>query len=124
MFHFLHTYTPNPILVSFGLIHIYWYGLFMVTGIFAALTVIFKLAEKYNLKKETIVDSVFWLILNGLIGARFYYILIEFNYYSHNPIAIFKIWQGGLAIHGAIIAGTLTLIFYCHPELIEESLQI
>jgi prolipoprotein diacylglyceryltransferase len=39
-------------------------------------------------------------------------------------IFIFKIWQGGLAIHGAIIAGTLTLIFYCHPELIEESLQI
>ncbi len=113
MLHFFHNYTPNPILICLGPVHIYWYGLFMVVGIFTALTVIFKLAEKYNLKKEIIVDSVFWLILNGLIGARLYHVLIEFNYYSNNPLAIFKIWQGGLAIHGAIIAGVLTLIFYC-----------
>lgn len=108
MFNFLHTFLPNPILVSFGPITIYWYGLFVVSGIIAAFYIILKLAEYYNLEKNTIVDIGFWIVLWGIIGARLYHVGLEFSYYHANPINILKIWNGGLAIHGAIIVGALT----------------
>ena len=108
MFNFLHTFLPHPILVSFGPITIYWYGLFVVSGIIAAFYIILKLAEYYDLEKNTIVDIGFWIVLWGIIGARLYHVGLEFSYYHANPINILKIWNGGLAIHGAIIVGALT----------------
>ncbi len=109
MFIFLHTYHPQSILISLGPINIYWYGIFIVLATLAAIFVTLKLAGYYEIKKETIIDLAFWLIIFGIIGARIYHVLLELPYYSANPLDIFKIWQGGLAIHGAIIAGLITL---------------
>ena len=57
---------------------------------------------------------MFWTIIFGILGARLYYVIFNFSYYSHHFTEIFKIWNGGLAIHGAMIAGLLTIIIYCH----------
>ncbi len=112
MINFLHNFQPNPILISLGPLNLYWYGLFMVSGILAALIVSFRLAKYYKIDSNTLLDLCFWLIINGLIGARVYDILLEYTYYLNNPLDIFKIWQGGLAIHGAIIGGLLTIYFF------------
>ena len=106
---FLHTSHPNPILISLGPINIYWYGLFIVLGILAAIFITLKLADYYKIKKETIIDLAFWLIIGGVIGARLYHVLLELQYYLSNPIDAIKIWQGGLAIHGAILAGIVII---------------
>ncbi|MEA3463740.1 MAG: prolipoprotein diacylglyceryl transferase [Patescibacteria group bacterium] len=111
MINFLHTFQPNPFLISFGSIHIYWYGLFIVLGILLAILTALKLSSYYKIKKETIIDLAFYLIIGGIIGARIYHILLEWQYYSGHPLNIFKIWQGGLAIHGAIFAG-LAIIWH------------
>jgi len=109
MINFLHTCQPNPILISFGPIHIYWYGLFIVLGALTAILVIFKLADYYKIRRETIIDLAFWLIIGGIIGARIYHVLLEIPYYLKHPLDIFKIWQGGLAIHGGILAGLIVI---------------
>ena len=109
MFNFLHTFHPSPILATIGLINIYWYGFFIVLGVLAALAVAIRLAKFYNLKSEIIIDLAVWLIIGGMIGARIYDVFLELPYFLANPLDIFKIWQGGLAIHGAIIGGALTL---------------
>ncbi|MDP3043123.1 MAG: prolipoprotein diacylglyceryl transferase [bacterium] len=106
---FLHAFHPNPILISFGPINIYWYGLLVVFGILAAIFTALKLAGYYNIKKEVIIDLAFYLVIFGIIGARLYDVLLELPYYLNHPLDIFKIWQGGLAIHGAIIAGIITI---------------
>lgn len=106
---FLHTFHPNPILISFGPINIYWYGLLVVMGILAAIFTALKLAGYYNVKKETVIDLAFALVAGGIIGARLYDVLLELPYYLNHPLDIFKIWQGGLAIHGAIIAGIIAI---------------
>jgi len=108
MFNFLHTYTPQSILINIGPLKIYWYGLFIVMGILLGMMIVFRLAERYKISKEAIIDSVFYLIIFGIIGARLYHVLLEFSYYLENPLSIFKVWEGGLAIHGAIIAGVIT----------------
>lgn len=112
MFSLLHNFIPNPILLNLGIISIHWYGFFIVLGIISALILILQLAKKNNINSEHIWDLSFYLIFFGILGARIYEIFLEFPYYISNPHQIIKIWEGGLAIHGAIIAGAITLFFF------------
>jgi len=112
MINWLHTYHPQAIFINFGPINIYWYGLFMVIGILVALKISLKLSKYYKIEADTLLDLAFWLIINGLIGARLYEVGLQLSYYLNNPFDIFKIWQGGLAIHGAIFAGLITIYFF------------
>jgi phosphatidylglycerol---prolipoprotein diacylglyceryl transferase len=116
MFNFLHNFSPTPILISFGSLHVYWYGLFVVLGVLAALTVSLELAKRFGLSANKIFDLAFWMIIAGIVGARIYHVCLEWSYYQLDYWNILKVWQGGLAIHGGIIAGTLVLIYFCWKE--------
>lgn len=109
MFNFLHTFNPSPIIASIGPINIYWYGFFILLATLTSLTVSLYLAKLHKLKTDIMIDLAFWLIISGLLGARAYAALLELPYFLANPLNIFKIWQGGLAIHGAIIGGLVAL---------------
>lgn len=110
---FLHTFQPSPIMFSFGPINIYWYGFFIVLGVIFALLIAMKLGSYYGIKKETVIDLAFYLVIFGVIGARAYDVFfVEWNYFSGHLLDIFKVWQGGLAIHGAVIAGIVMLYFF------------
>lgn len=108
----MHNFIPNPILFSFGPIHIYWYGFFIVCGMLATIFITIKLAKLFQINQEIIIDLAFWLILGGIIGARIYDVLLELPFYVAHPLNIFKVWQGGLAIHGAIFAGLGVIWYY------------
>lgn len=118
MFDFFHSFQPQPVILAFAGLKVYWYGLFVVLGTLAALTVALKLARRGNFSSNKIFDLSFWLILGGIAGARIYHILLELPYYSKYPADIFKIWEGGLAIHGGLIAGLIILILFCRKEKI------
>ena len=105
----LHSNQPNSILYSVGPVQIHWYGLLFVIGIIAALLVAICLGRQYQVHKDTLIDLFFWLVIFGTIGARLYHVMLEWTYYSTHLTGIFKIWRGGLAIHGGIIAGLLVL---------------
>ncbi len=109
MINILHNFEPSSVLISWGFLKIYWYGFFIVLGIFLAFSLTLFLAKKYKIEKDTVIDLAFYLIIFGIIGARIYDIFLEWRYYIENPVDVFKIWQGGLAIHGGILAGLITL---------------
>lgn len=113
---FLHYFNPEPILLSFGPLTIYWYGVFMVLGIIAAILISFWLAKYYNVSENLIFDLFFWVIIGGIIGARIYDIFLNFNYYLIYPLQTLKIWEGGLAIHGAIIAGIIIILIFARRQ--------
>lgn len=121
LINFLHTFNPSPILFSLDPVHIYWYGFFIVLGVLSALAVAIYLAKFYSLKIDVIVDLTFWLIIGGIIGARLYSVLLEWPYFSNNPLEIFKIWQGGLAIHGAMIGGAIALWWFTKKSSLKEN---
>lgn len=105
---FLHYYIPDPIFLNLGFITIRWYGLLISLAILACLWLVLKLAQEKKITADQIYDLAFWSVLGGIIGARLYEVFIlDWPYYAHNLLAIFKIWQGGLAIHGAILGGAL-----------------
>jgi phosphatidylglycerol:prolipoprotein diacylglycerol transferase len=108
----LHTYNPQPILVQIGFLKIHWYGFLIAIGALLGFLIVIHLAKEYGLKKEDVYNYLFYLIIFGLIGDRLYYVIYAWSYYSHNLLDIFKIWQGGLAIHGAMIAGVLVMYFF------------
>ncbi len=109
MINFLHTFHPQAALLTFGPITIYWYGLFMVAAMIVGIITAILIAKNYGIKSDQIIDLSFYLIIGGLIGARIYEIFLELPYYLSQPLEMIKVWHGGLAIHGAIIGGLLTL---------------
>jgi phosphatidylglycerol:prolipoprotein diacylglycerol transferase len=118
MLNFLRNFHPDPILASFAGITVNWYGFFIVVGVILAILIAIKLGTYYKIDKDTIFDLSFWLLISGIIGARLYHILLKFPYYIENPAQMIKIWQGGLAIHGALIAGLLVLFVFTQKKKI------
>lgn len=112
MTNFLHTFIPNAVLLDLGMIKIYYYGLIMALAMSAAFFVALKLGKLLKIKSDDIFDLSFFLIVGGLIGARVYDVFLFLPYYINNPLASLKIWEGGLAIHGAIIAGLIITIIF------------
>ena len=103
----------SKIAFSIGPISIYWYSIMIVLGILVAIFLIFNEAKRHDINKEFLINLVFYVLLFGIIGARLYYVAFNLDYYIEEPLEIIKVWNGGLAIHGGIIAGAITLIVYC-----------
>ncbi len=92
-------------------IHIYIYGIVLALAIFIAVKITDIIAKKeYNI--NFIYEQSIFIIISGLIGARLYYCLANFNTYLENPLRTLNIREGGLSIHGAIIAGILAIFLF------------
>ena len=106
----------NPILINLGFIEIRWYSILILIAFTIGYLLVVNRCKKYNISKVFISDLSFYLVIFCILGARLYYCLFNLNYYSKNILDIFKIWEGGLAIHGGIIAGILTIYFYSRKK--------
>lgn len=104
----------NPDRVAFTLFgkDVYWYGILIATGIILAILLASKESKRKNLPKDTIIDLALIAIPLGVIGARLYYVLCELESYIDNPISMLYIWEGGLAIYGAVIGGFIGILAY------------
>lgn len=93
----------NPVALSLGPITIKWYGVIIVTGIILAYLVAQKEAVRLGFKDDMIADLLLWAVPIAIICARLYYVSMRWDYYGANPSKIIEIWNGGIAIHGALI---------------------
>ena len=103
----------NPILIEIGPISIYWYSLTMLFAILVGSYIFLSSAKKKGYDEKFLSNLIFYGIIFGIIGARLYYVIFNLDYYLKDPIQIIEIWNGGLAIHGAIIGGAIWFIYYC-----------
>ncbi len=113
------------VFVRIGNIEIVWYAITMLTGFFTMYFV-----AGYDLKikgyKEDFLDDLFLMcVITGLIGARLWYVLFypDISVYLNDPLRIFKIWEGGLAIQGAIV-GACLYTFFLHKKKKFDFLRI
>ena len=106
----------DPVAIHIG--HgIYWYGIILAFAMLAGLYLCMKQAKHYGLTEDNIMDMVLWAVPCCIIGARFYYVLFYLDLYRNTDGsldwgAMFRIWDGGLAIYGAVIAGVLVALAY------------
>lgn len=107
----------NPVAFTIFGIEVKWYGILIALGVFLAIFFTEKMAEKKHytrgLYKDISTDVSLFAVLIGVLGARIYYVIFEWEYYSQHLNEIFAIRNGGLAIYGGIIAGGLTIYFFC-----------
>lgn len=103
----------DRVFISIGPINIYWYSVLIVTSVIIGMHFSLKEATKNKLGKEFLYDLIFYLIPVAIIGARLYYVIFNFSEFKNNLLGIFKIWEGGLAIYGAIISSLIFIIYYC-----------
>lgn len=109
---FLHTWLPHSIIFEAGPLTVRWYGVLIAVGALGAYLLVRWLAFKRGLPRHHIDNLFLLLVATGMLGGRLYHVLNEFAYYRQNPDQILAFWNGGLAIHGALIAGGLTLWWY------------
>ncbi len=100
----------NPIL--FDLDFLSWHGLFMAIAIAVGVWLSARLVAKAGLSVDTLYSIALWGVPGGIIGARLVHVIDYWSYYSANPGAILAFWQGGLAIWGGILGGTITVIIF------------
>jgi phosphatidylglycerol:prolipoprotein diacylglycerol transferase len=106
----MYIHDLNPIFINFGFFEIRWYSLSYILGILigwwiAKKIIVFKINNKvifFDIKYFD--DLITWIIVSIILGGRIGYIIFyNFSYYFYNPIDIFKIWEGGMSFHGALI---------------------
>lgn len=102
----------DPVIFSIGDFQIKWYSVLILLGVIIGYYLLQKEAKKYNYPKDFIFNMFFWVMIFGFIGARLYYVVFNWSFYRTDPLSIFKIWEGGLAIHGGLLFGFLVMLFY------------
>ena len=91
---------------------VYWYGIIIGIGVLLALALALHEAKRTGQNPENYVDVALFGIIFAVIGARMYYVIFSWELYADNPLKIFALREGGLAIYGGIIAGIITVIVY------------
>ena len=105
--------SPSQILCSIFGINIYYYGVIMAIAISVGVILSDWLGSKFfKLKKDTIIDLAPYLVIFGILGARIYYCLLNYDFYLRFPTEIIAIRHGGISIHGAMLGGLLGIWFF------------
>ncbi len=124
--------SPGSQLVNLGFFSIKWYGLLIALSILLGLNLSKKLARSRGIDPHLISEMLPSLVLSSIIGARIYYVIFEYRQFSGDnfftPIKIFNmylnipsslaIWEGGIAIHGALLGGFLSIYLFCKSKKI------
>ena len=97
---------------------IYWYGVIIALGVLLAVGVCCKLAPRLGVVPDSLIDMVFFALPLGIIGARLYYIIFYLDLYKDSQgkldfVKMLRIWDGGLAIYGGVIAAAVTVLVFC-----------
>ncbi|WP_442946167.1 MULTISPECIES: prolipoprotein diacylglyceryl transferase [unclassified Oceanobacillus] len=100
-------------MLELGPFTVYWYGVIIAFGALLGIYLAMREAERLGWNKDTIIDFVVYAIPIAIITARIFYVTFEWERYSGGPFwKVFAIWEGGIAIHGAVLGGVLTAIVY------------
>ncbi|MDI9473136.1 MAG: prolipoprotein diacylglyceryl transferase [Tissierellia bacterium] len=106
----------NPVAFRIFGLEIRWYGLLMATGMLLASLLLLHFAKKKGYSEDSIYDLILVIIPSGIVGARLYYVVFNWGYYSQNLWRIVNLREGGLAIHGGVIAGVISGYIYCKSK--------
>lgn len=109
-------YSPGQIFLHIGPISIRYYGLMYLLAFLLVSFAIKKLAFRYKLEAETLINCALVCFLGGICGARFYFVLLCWPYFLNHMWEIIALWQGGLSIHGGIIGAALAGVWYAKKK--------
>jgi phosphatidylglycerol---prolipoprotein diacylglyceryl transferase len=104
--------SPGEEIFHYGWFRLKWYGVLIAAAVLIGINLSMRLGKSRNIDSESIADLAICLVLAAIPAARIYYVIFEWQTYSQRPEDIIKIWEGGIAIHGAIIGGAIAAIIF------------
>lgn len=115
-------FNPDPVAIHLGN-GIYWYGIIIAAGLLLAALFCVKQGKKYGITEDNIFDMLIWEIPLCIVGARLYYVIFYLDRFrradgSLDFAAMVRIWDGGLAIYGAVITAFVVLLIFCRRKKI------
>lgn len=114
----------NPVAFQLGNLSVKWYGIIMAVAIILAAFMAINEGKKRHIIPDDFVDLLLWAVPLGYVGARIYYVIFEWGYYSQHPDQIIAIWNGGIAIYGGLIAGLIVLLVFCYKRELPPFLML
>ena len=107
-------FPTDKTFLKIGPFSIQWYAVLILSGAYLAYRLSQRNARRSHYPSDILGDYFVYVLWCGIIGARLWYcVFYDFNYYFSNPLNILKVYEGGLAIHGGLIAGVLFTLWYC-----------
>jgi len=106
--------SPGAVAIEIGPLSIRWYGILMAVAIGVGFWLAYREARAQKLPADDILRVAQWAVVAGLIGARLYEVIFNWDYYGQHPAKIIAVWEGGLAIHGGLIVGPLVGVYLAH----------
>ena len=98
---------------SIGSFEIRFYGLVIALGLILGVAYALKRRQEFGISEDDLLDGVLWIAPFAIVCARLYYCAFEWERYASNPISILYIWEGGIAIYGAVIGAALGIFIHC-----------
>ncbi len=102
----------DPVIFRIGDFELRWYSITIMLAVVAAVLITTHFGKKKGIAAEEIYSLALWVVISGMVGARLFHIVDQWEYYAGNPLHIFQLQQGGLAIWGAIAGGAVALFIY------------
>ena len=102
-----------PASFTIGPLTIHLYGVILALGLVLAVVYALRRKAEFGLSEDDLLDGVLWIAPFAIICARIYYCVFEWENYAANPISVLYIWEGGIAIYGAVIGAVLGVIIHC-----------
>ena len=112
-FPFLGLEMNPPRTFSLGPLTIHLYGIAIGLGLILAVIYACRRSKEFGLKEDDILDGVLWITPFAIICARIYYVAFSWKDYADNPLSVFAIWEGGIAIYGSVIGAVIGVIVLC-----------
>lgn len=97
---------------------IYWYGILIMLGVILAVVYASAQSRQFGIRQDDLYDAVLFAVPLGIVCARIYYVIFEWEQYKDNLSEIFATWHGGLAIYGGIIGGIIVIVVLCKVKKI------
>ena len=101
-----------PVICQIGSFQIYSYGVMMAVAVVVCSVLLSRDARSQGISSEEIYDFVFWIVLSGIIGARIFFVFLNFPFFWEHPTEIIMVQKGGLAWQGSLIVGTAVTLTY------------
>lgn len=101
------TISVDPVLVHVGPLALSWYGIAVAIAIVVGVTFALRLARPLGIPGEALESVAVWTLVGGIVGARLLHVIDRWELYADAPIHVIAIWNGGLAIVGAVLGGSL-----------------
>ena len=114
--------SPDAFVI--GNFSVKWYGVIMAVAIILAVSMAIGEGRKRQIESEDFLDLLLWVVPLGYVGARIYYVIFEWSYYSKHPDQIIAIWNGGIAIYGGLIAGLIVLLIFSYRRMLPPFLML